>query len=76
MRTLRLHRDIYDGRAVDQAIGTYDRFATIGRREEPSHWVVEITAQSEAREQRIEGELCNYALGLTVHRARTKESTK
>jgi hypothetical protein len=63
---LRLHRDLYLGEAVDQAIGVYAPHGDLSRREDPSHWVVEITARSPERERRIAGELANYALGLTT----------
>jgi hypothetical protein len=63
---LRLHRDLYRGEAVDEALGVFAQHGTFVRKEEPSHWVVEITARSPERERRIAGELGNYALGLTV----------
>jgi hypothetical protein len=63
---LRLHRELYDGAAVDAALKVYAPHATFERAEEPSHWVVSITARSPERERRVAGELANYALGLTV----------
>jgi hypothetical protein len=69
---LRLHRDLYPTAAVDRAIGVYAPHATIERRDEPSHWVVAITARSPERERRVAGELGNYALGLTV-KGRTRQ---
>jgi hypothetical protein len=63
---LRLRRDLYQGSAVDQALGVFAPHGTFERKEEPSHWVVEISARSPERERRIAGELGNYALGLTV----------
>ena len=66
MTVLRLHRDLYQGNAVDVALGVFAPHGTFERREEPSHWVVEITARTPERERRIAGELGNYALGLTA----------
>lgn len=66
MTALRLHRELYQGKAIDEALGVFAPHGTFERKEEPSHWVVEITARSTERERRIAGELGNYALGLTV----------
>jgi hypothetical protein len=66
VRELLLHRDLYAGVAVDEAIKVYEPHATLERAEQPSHWVVRITGRSPERERRVAGELANYALGLTV----------
>lgn len=63
MTELRLHRAIYDGRAVDAAAKTFARYARLELVEEPSHWLVRITAASPARERTVAGELGNHALG-------------
>ena len=68
MRTVRFHRELYPGAVLDEALKVYEPFAAIGRSEEPSHWVVTLTADEEARERRIAGELGNYALGLAVRK--------
>lgn len=66
MTELRLHRELYQAAALEQALGLFAPHGTFVRKEEPSHWVVEITARTLERERRIAGELGNYALGLTV----------
>jgi hypothetical protein len=66
VKVLRLHRELYEGKAVDEALGVFAAHGTYERKEEPSHWVVEITARTPERERRIAGELGNYALGLTT----------
>jgi len=66
MTALRLHRDLYRAAAIDEALGVFAPHGTFVRKEEPSHWVVEITARSPERERRVAGELGNYALGLTA----------
>ncbi|MBZ0116175.1 MAG: HxsD-like protein [Sandaracinaceae bacterium] len=66
MRQLRLHREIYRGEAVDEAVKVYGKYATFDLKEEQAHWLVEITSSSPARERRIADELANYALGLTI----------
>jgi hypothetical protein len=63
---LRFHRELYQGRAVDAAVKVYQPYARFELREEPTHWVVEVSADDAARERRIADELGNYALGLTV----------
>ena len=62
MTVLRLHRDLYQGAALGEALGVFAPHGTFERKDEPSHWVVE----SPERERRIAGELGNYALGLTA----------
>jgi hypothetical protein len=67
---LRLHRDLYDGEAVDEAIKTFDRYAKIERTQEDTHWVVRLTAETPARALRVAGELGNFALGLTIRKSK------
>lgn len=66
MRELRFHRELYRGESVDEAIKIYDRFATLERAEEETHWVVRVSSDSAVRERRVADELSNYALGLTL----------
>ena len=66
MTELRFHRDLYVDTAVDEAVKVYDRFASFELAEEPSHWVVRVSASSPARETLVSRELANYALGLTI----------
>ncbi|MCA9707037.1 MAG: HxsD-like protein [Myxococcales bacterium] len=68
MKELRFHRALYPGEAVDQAIKTFEPWATITRESSPTHWIVRLEARSAAAERRIAGELSNFALGLTVRR--------
>jgi hypothetical protein len=64
--TLRFHRELYRGTAVDEAVKVLAPHGDFQLREEPAHWVVEVTGATPERERRIAGELGNYALGLTV----------
>lgn len=66
MIELRFHRGLYAGKALDEALKTYGSFATFEQAEEPTHWVVRVTATSPARERKIADELANFALGLTI----------
>jgi len=66
MRELRLNRELYDAPSIDTALQVFARFAQFERKEEPAHWLIRITAKSEARERHIYWELANYTLGLTV----------
>jgi hypothetical protein len=68
---LRLHRELYRGTAIDEAVKLYGPHATFELAEGPSYWTVRLTAASPERERRVAGELANYALGLTV-RARQR----
>jgi len=63
---LRLHRTLYRGTAVDEAIKVYGSYATLEQAEEGDHWVVRVSGTSPARERRVARELANTALGLTV----------
>ena len=76
MKTVRFHRALYPGEVLDEALKVYESFATIERKEEPSHWIVTLTADKEARERRVAGELANYALGLTVQKRSRKVAGK
>ncbi|HXU06377.1 MAG TPA: HxsD-like protein [Polyangia bacterium] len=66
MTELRFHRDVYAGTVVDEAVKRFGAFATFALREEPQHWVVQLTAPTPEREARVAGELGNYALGTTI----------
>jgi hypothetical protein len=65
MRAVRFHRDIYRGAAIDEATAALGRFANFVRKDEPAHWVVEVSAPSEARERRVALELTNHVLTLS-----------
>jgi hypothetical protein len=65
---LRLHRELYRGECVDEAMKALAAYASLERAEEPAHWVVRVTAAGPERERRVAGELANRALGLTVRR--------
>ena len=69
MIELRLHRTLYRGTAIDEAMKLFTKHAAFEQAEEPDYWVVRVTAAPparEGRERRIAGELANYALGLTI----------
>jgi hypothetical protein len=70
---LRFHRELYAGAAIDEAVKVYARFATFELSEESAHWVVRVSAKSEARAVQVARELANYALGTTI-RARGARS--
>ena len=75
MRTLRFPKAVYPGEQVDAAIKVYERFGTLGQSEEEGHWVVTIEASSPGRERKLEGELANYALGLTIRGLKAEASS-
>jgi hypothetical protein len=63
---LRLHNDLYTASAVDRAIETYAKHATIARTDEAPYVRLTIESERPARAERVARELANYALGLTV----------
>lgn len=65
MRTLRLHRDLYEAKAVDEAEKLLGAYAELKRQDDASHFVVSITGQSPARERKVALELGNHALTLS-----------
>jgi hypothetical protein len=66
VRELRLHRELYEGTAVDAAAKKLARFAELELVEEPTHWVVRVRCKTPGRERQVAGVLANWALGLTV----------
>lgn len=72
MTELRFHRQLYSGEAVDQAVKAFAGHATFHLQETDDHWVVDLEARDPALQRRLEGELANYALGLTVQRGGAK----
>ena len=70
MIELRFHRDLYRGESVDAAAKALAPYATaVDRAEEPTHWILRVTASSPERERRVAGEISNRALGITVRGA-------
>lgn len=68
MSTLRFHKELYSGMAVDAAVERFERFATFEVADEQSHWSVEVQATRPEHQLQIERELGNFALGLTIER--------
>jgi hypothetical protein len=63
---LRFHREVYRGASIDETVKLFASHGTFALKEEPDHWVVQVSAATPERERRVAGELGNYALGLTV----------
>jgi hypothetical protein len=63
---LRFHRELYAGTAIDAALVRLADFAAFERNEDGAYFVVRVNAASPARARKVAGELCNFALGLTV----------
>jgi hypothetical protein len=68
MIELSFHKELYDAGAIDEATKTYARFGTFELKDEPTHFVLRVTAHNESREARLSRELANFALGLTIER--------
>ena len=66
MSVLRLHRGLYVGSAIDQAVELYAGHAQIARTEDGEHVVLSIESGRPGRAERVAKELANYALGLTI----------
>ncbi|MFO0550523.1 MAG: HxsD-like protein [Polyangiaceae bacterium] len=74
MIELRLHEELYDGFAVDEAAKTYRPYASIDLSRADKYYVVKVTAAPDAAEDDppaalIAAELANFALGKTIERA-------
>ena len=70
MIELRFHRELYRGESVDEAVKAFGGVAQFQLVEEPSHWVVRVTADED--EAQIAHELSNWALGSTLRNRSTK----
>ena len=68
MNTLRFHKELYSGMAVDAAMKRFEGFATFEVADDASHWAVEVQATRPEHQLQIERELGNFALGLTIER--------
>ena len=66
--TLRFHKTLYDGEAVDQAVKELSDWAEFTLSEEDGYWVVAIAPGEDVDGAMVRGELSNYALGLTIER--------
>ena len=68
MSTLRFHKTLYAGEAIDAALRRFDRFATFATDDDDHYWIVRITAHQPRHQGPVERELANFALGLTIER--------
>jgi hypothetical protein len=66
LKEVRFHREVYEGTCVDSAIGTLATFGTFEQSEDETHWIVQVTAKTPARELRLARELGNFALGYQL----------
>lgn len=75
MIELRFHEELYDGFAIDEAVKTYEPYATFTLSKEAGGFVVKIEAKPEedggADPSLVAAELMNFALGKTIERSRT-----
>jgi len=69
---LRFHEEFYDGFAIDEAVKAFSDHATAELSRDGRAYVVRVTAKPDAGadERTISAELSNFALGLTVEKAR------
>lgn len=75
MIELRFHREIYDGSAIERALGVYRPYGTLTLEEGAVHWIVRVAETPGDAEHAwtLARELANYALGATIE-ARTGKS--
>lgn len=75
MIELRFHEELYDGFAIDEAVKTYEPFATFTLSREAGGFIVKVAAKPEeeggADPTLVAAELMNYALGKTIERKRS-----
>ncbi len=77
MIELRFHQDLYDALAVDEAAKVYGSYGTMDLARDGDDHVVRVTVGEDAAAQGIDertlaAELANYALGLTIEKARSE----
>lgn len=74
MIELRFHEELYDGFAIDEAVKTYEPYATFTLSKEAGGFVVKIEPKPEedggADPSLVAAELLNFALGKTIERSR------
>ncbi len=79
MIELRFHEELYDGFAIDEAVKTYEPYATFTLSREAGGFLVNIAAKPEeeggADPTLVAAELMNYALGKTIERKRSAAAT-
>ena len=68
MSTLRFHKTLYAGEAVDAAMKRFERFAAFETEDDANYWIVRVTAHEARHQGPVERELGNFALGLTIER--------
>lgn len=68
MSTLRFHKTLYAGEAIDAAMRRFDRFAAFETTDDEDYWIVRVEAKSAKHRAVLEHELANFALGLTIER--------
>ena len=68
MSTLRFHKTLYAGEAVDAAMRRFERFAAFETEEDADYWIVRVSAHEPRHQGPVERELGNFALGLTIER--------
>lgn len=71
MIQLRLHEELYDALAIDEAVKTYEPYARVSSRREAGGTIVTVEAlEGGADASLIAAELGNFALGRTIERSR------
>jgi hypothetical protein len=78
---LRFHQDLYDGFAIDEAAKVYGAYGNMDLTREADAYVVRVTASADTVKQGIDekilaAEMANYALGMTIEKAREAEAAK
>jgi len=78
---LRFHQDLYDGFAIDEAAKVYGNYGAMDLTREADAYVVRVTAGADTAAQGIDertlaAEMANYALGMTIEKAREAEAAK
>jgi len=68
MSALKFHKTLYEGLAVDAAMKRFARFANFETDDDARYWVVRVRAHRPEQQLRVERELANFALGLTIER--------
>lgn len=77
MIELSFRHDLYDAPAIDEAVKIYGGYGTIDAVRENDAWVVRVSAAADGIDEKaLAAELANYALGMTIERARSEADAK
>lgn len=79
MIELSFRHDLYDAPAVEEAVKIYGAYGKVESERGADAWRIRVSAgpdQEGVDDRTLAAELSNYALGMTIERARSEAETK